>query len=609
MIGSPLRRAAAFAAALTLLLVGFEQWALRDLRHEELARLDGSLERTARTLTEALGGASLAEAAPERLAELARRAAGIAEVRVTLIDAAGVVRADSDVYGTHLAAIENHGGREEVLDAAASADGVGRATRTSDTVVRELRYVAVRAPGGGVVRVSRSLDGVEARVARARGHGLALIGFAALGVVALVPLFHWLFHQRPLREVRRMAEEVAEGRLEARAPRTRDRELTRIAASIQRTAAQLRARLREVMQEEQQLRAVLEAMVEGVLVVDARGQILLANSRLRDLFDVHGEITGRPLLEGVRNADLDAILAEAASTHETVARTVELSDARPRTLQVLAAPFPGEGERIGTVAVCHDTTELMRLEEVRRDFVANASHELRTPLAAIRGFAETLLDGATLTPEDQKSYLEVINRHALRLSNIVEDLLELSTIESRTAKLELRPVDVSTIARNWIADSQLRLEERRIEVRTRVEGSPLALADARALDQILGNLLDNAMKYSEPGGQVTVAIEERRDRVRISVSDTGIGIPPGDLGRIFERFYRVDRARSRALGGTGLGLSIVKHLVQAQGGDIGVQSEVGRGSTFTFSLPAAEEGHEPEIVEVPTALGRSPEEA
>jgi two-component system phosphate regulon sensor histidine kinase PhoR len=258
------------------------------------------------------------------------------------------------------------------------------------------------------------------------------------------------------------------------------------------------------------------------------------------------------------------------------------------------------------VAVCHDTTELMRLEEVRRDFVANASHELRTPLAAIRGFAETLLDSASLSPADQKSYLEVINRHALRLSNLVEDLLELSTIESRTSKLEIGPVDVSTVASNWIADSQLRLEERRIEVVTHIEGSPIALADARAVDQVLGNLLDNAMKYTEPGGSIAMTIEERRGRVRVSVSDTGIGIPPEDTSRIFERFYRVDRARSRALGGTGLGLSIVKHLVQAMGGEMLVQSELGRGSTFTFSLPRAEEGHEPASVEVPTSLGRPP---
>jgi two-component system phosphate regulon sensor histidine kinase PhoR len=397
----------------------------------------------------------------------------------------------------------------------------------------------------------------------------------------------WLFHRRPLAGLRRMAAEVADGRLDARAPRTGDSDLAPIARAIEQLAGQLRSRLREVSEDEAQLGAVLEAMVEGVLVVDARGTILLANSRLRELFDIHGEIAGRPLLEGVRNADLDTILAESAATDETVARSIALPGPNHRTLQVLAARFPSEGERTGTVTVLHDTTELMRLEEVRRDFVANASHELRTPLAAIRGFAETLLESAALSPEDQKNYLEVIHRHAQRLSSLVEDLLELSTIESRTLRLEIAPVDVASTAENLITDSRLRIDERQITASLRSAGRPLALADVRALDQVLGNLLDNALKYTEPGGTIEVAVEERLGRVRVSVADSGIGIPAEDTARIFERFYRVDRARSRALGGTGLGLSIVKHLVQAMGGEISVKSALGKGSTFSFTLPRA----------------------
>jgi two-component system phosphate regulon sensor histidine kinase PhoR len=386
-----------------------------------------------------------------------------------------------------------------------------------------------------------------------------------------------------------MAAEVADGRLDTRAPRTGDPEVEGIARSIERIAGELRSRLREVLRDEEQLRAVLEAMVEGVLVVDTRGAILLANPRLRELFDVHGEITGRRLLEGIRNADLDAILAESGSSDETVARSITLPGPTHRTLQVLAARFPSEGERAGTVTVFHDTTDLMRLEEVRRDFVANASHELRTPLAAIRGFAETLLESAALSPAEQKSYLDVIHRHAQRLSSLVEDLLELSTIESRSLKLEIAAVDVGRIAADLIADSRLRFEERRIAPSLQCEGGALALADARALDQILGNLLDNALKYTEPGGSIEVKVEKRLGRVRVTVADSGIGIPAEDTARIFERFYRVDRARSRALGGTGLGLSIVKHLVQAMGGEISVKSQLGRGSTFSFTLPVAEE--------------------
>jgi two-component system phosphate regulon sensor histidine kinase PhoR len=586
MLGSrPLARTAAFAALLTLLLVGWEQCASRDLRAEAIAELDTSLEQTARAVAAALEGRAIDAVPAPELAALAERAGHFAGVRVTLIDTAGSLRAATEMTAANPEGIESDAQREEVI--AAAAGGVGRATRLSPTVGRTLRYVAVPAPGGGVVRVSQDLAAAERRIAVARSFALGVIAIAVASAFVLLHAFVWLVHRRPLADVRRMAAAVAEGRLDARAPRTADRELAQISRAIEQVAAQLRSRMREVVRDEAQLGAVLEAMVEGVLVVDARGVILLANSRLRELFDIQGEITGRPLLEGVRNADLDAILAESAATDETVARSIALPGPNHRTLQVLAARFPSEGERTGTVTVLHDTTELMRLEEVRRDFVANASHELRTPLAAIRGFAETLLESASLSPEEQKNYLEVIHRHAQRLSSLVEDLLELSTIESRTLRLEIAPVDVARTAENLIADSRLRLEERRISAELHSAGRPLALADARALDQVLGNLLDNALKYTEPGGSIEIALEERRGRVRVSVADTGIGIPAQDTARIFERFYRVDRARSRALGGTGLGLSIVKHLVQAMGGEISVKSALGKGSTFTFTLPSA----------------------
>ena len=589
MLGSPLARTAAFAALLTLVLVGWDQCASRDLNERALAEVDASLEQTARAIAGELGDRAVGAVPAAELAALADRVNRYAGVRVTLIDTDGLLRADSEVAAANLAGIENHAQREEVR--AAAAGGVGRATRMSHTVGRTLRYVAVPAPGGGVVRVSDDLSDVDQRVALARSHALSLIAIAAVSALALLHAFVWLFHRRPLAGLRQLATAIADGRLDARASRSDDPDVGRIARSIEQLAGQLRSRLREVSEDEAQLGAVLEAMVEGVLVVDARGVILLANSRLRELFDVHGEIVGRRLLEGVRNADLDAILAESGATDETVARSIALPGPNHRTLQVLAARFPSVGERTGTVTVLHDTTELMRLEEVRRDFVANASHELRTPLAAIRGFAETLLESAGLSPEDQKNYLEVIHRHAQRLSSLVEDLLELSTIESRTLRLEIAPVDVARTAENLIADSRLRLDERKITASLRSDGRPLALADARALDQVLGNLLDNALKYTEPGGTIEVAVEARLGRVRVSVADSGIGIPPEDTARIFERFYRVDRARSRALGGTGLGLSIVKHLVQAMGGEISVKSALGKGSTFTFTLPStAEEG-------------------
>ena len=580
MFARPLTRAAAFAALLTLLLVAVEPFGFEQLRDADLEELDARLEGVAHELASALPR-DWQDAAPDDLAAV-DAAARYAGVRVTLLAESGTIVADSEIAPARLASIENHGDRDEI-DSARSG-GVGRSSRLSQTVGRRLRYAAIRIPGG-FVRVADDLAEHGSLLGSLRGQTLLLISLASLGSLALFQLFHWLFYRRPMREMRRMAAEISDGRLDVRVPHTSDPDLSGIARAINRMAAQLRSQLRQATDDKEQLGSVLEAMVEAVLVVDVRGSMLLANSRLGELFGVTGELVGRPMLEGIRNAELEEILVDAAGTNETVARRLEIGGASPRTLQVQAARFPARGERIGTVAVLHDVTELMRLEDVRRDFVANASHELRTPLAAIRGFAETLLESGSLSPEDQKSYLEVIHRHAQRLSNIVEDLLALSTIESRTVKLEIAPIDTAAIARNLIADSRLRFEEREIEVGLEVQGDPVAMADARALDQVISNLIDNAVKYTEPGGSIDVTIEGEGPRVRIVIRDSGIGIPAEDTARIFERFYRVDRARSRALGGTGLGLSIVKHLVQAMGGDIYVQSELGKGSSFSFHLP------------------------
>jgi two-component system phosphate regulon sensor histidine kinase PhoR len=244
---------------------------------------------------------------------------------------------------------------------------------------------------------------------------------------------------------------------------------------------------------------------------------------------------------------------------------------------------------MGTVAVFHDVTELRRLESVRRDFVANASHELQTPLTAIRGFAETLVAN-DLSREEVRAQLGVILRNSERLENLIRDMRELSRVESRRVPLQPGEVDVVKLTRALLADMEPRLRERSLTASVSDRGAVTAWADRRAVDQVLSNLLDNALKYTDPGGRITVELEAQPDVVRVSVTDTGIGIPAEHRPRIFERFYRVDTTRSRALGGTGLGLSIVRHLVQAMGGEVYVESEPERGSTFRFTLPRADRG-------------------
>ena len=362
-------------------------------------------------------------------------------------------------------------------------------------------------------------------------------------------------------------------------------ELGEIARAIDRLGEQLELRLREVIGEKEQLQAVLGSMAEGVLVLDPKGRIVLANRRLRELLGLQGDIEGRTPLEVLRNADLEQALAQAGAANAPLFREIELGGRARRVLGIRAAPLRGEKQG-GVVAVFGDLTELRRLEVVRRDFVANASHELRTPLTAVQGFAETLASGK-VPAADRPRYLEIILQHARRLGSLVDDLLELSRIES--GKLELLPSDVplaAVVDRALDSLSSL-FEQRKISARRGRMEPVLVRADARALEQVLVNLLENAGKYTELGGRVEVRAESLGDMVRVSVEDTGIGIPEAHLARIFERFYRVDKARSRALGGTGLGLSIVRHLVESMGGQVSVDSTPGKGSIFHFTLRRA----------------------
>ena len=418
---------------------------------------------------------------------------------------------------------------------------------------------------------------------RAAWLAAAAIAVAAALLTALVLSGSLL---RPIREMRRMASAIAAGDLGYRLPLRFGDELGEIAAALQRMSEQLRERAELATREKEQLQAVLNGMVEGVLVVDPDQRILLGNQHLRDFFGVASDLRGRTALEAIRHAELAEVLKAAENSDEPVSRAIEVAHPVHRTLRVHAVRLPpGGAARAGTVAVLHDVTELMQLEKMRREFVANASHELRTPLAAIRGFAQTLLGSPVLSDADRRAYLEVIDRHARRLSAIVGDLLELSKIESRETSVERVAIDTVKLAETLLHDWRPRLEEKQLSATLTSERPGIAWADPQACEQILSNLLDNAIKYTEPGGSIALRIGGDDRSVRIDVADTGMGIPERDLGRIFERFYRVDQARSRSQGGTGLGLAIVKHLVQSLGGEIQVESQLGRGSTFSFTLP------------------------
>ena len=557
----------------------------RSLRERAVEALTRSLEARSRLAAELVSGVPVRPEHSPALQTLVRRAASAAGARVTLVAADGAVLADSETAAEELGRLESHTARPEV--AAALAGRRGADARPSPSGDRRDLYVAVPAAGdaGGAVRLAVDLSSVEAEVAGLR-RSLALAGAAGLALTLVLGLALSGRLLRPVTELREVLASMSRGDLRRRLPWHSRDELGEIADAIHRMAEELRARISDLTSEKEQLRAVLHGMVEGVLVVDRDGQVVLANRPLREFFAAWGDVVGRPALEVIRRTEVEQALEQAAASHEPVVRELAAGEERDRAILMHAVRFPATGEQVGTVAVFHDVTELRRLERIRREFVANVSHELKTPLTAIRGFAETL-QAQGLSEDQRRQYLDVILRHAARLSALIDDLLELSRIESRQAPVQSAEVAVASLASGLLRDLAPRLAARRIEARVEADADPRALADRRALEQVLLNLLDNAIKYTDPGGRIGIRVREDGDRVRLDVMDTGIGIPEQDQLRIFERFYRVDKARSRDLGGTGLGLSIVKHLVQAMEGDVFVESREGKGSTFSVLLPSA----------------------
>ena len=575
--------------ALVIGVVGIQAQRDLALREARIQRVD--LEARTDLARMELGDLAL-ENAPA--AELGRRARAIAETsgtRVTLVARDGRVVADSAVPPARLSQLENHGQRAEVV--AALREGRGYAVRRSASVGRDLRYAALPvAAGDGVIRLA--LESPE----QARVTFFGLLGGwlgQALVVGLLGALILGIFIARSaaqsIERMQTVATSLAGGDFSQRVRRHSGDELDPLAGAIDQLAEQLRLRLDEATQEKERLRAILNGMVEGVVVVDTGGKLVLVNDRAREFFALEGDVDGRSYLEVLRNAALDDLLRDAAGTDEEVAAQIELGPAGDRVLRAQAVRFPaGAGARMGTVAVFHDVTEIVRLEQVRRDFVANASHELRTPLTAISGFTEMLLSSQSLDDASRRSYLEVIDRHAQRLIHLVTDLLELSTVEGRRVSLAMAEVDVGALAERLLEDYYERAQAKDILASVECRGRPIARADERALEQVFINLIDNALKYTAEGGSLVVRVEQDDERVRVSVIDDGIGIPAAARERIFERFYRVDKARSREAGGTGLGLSIVKNLVQSLGGEIAVESTLGEGSTFRFTLARADVG-------------------
>jgi two-component system, OmpR family, phosphate regulon sensor histidine kinase PhoR len=399
---------------------------------------------------------------------------------------------------------------------------------------------------------------------------------------------------QPIQRMRKMARQLATGSLEREIQIYPSDEWGELAKAVDEMRIQLKEKIEEISRERDYLKTILKGMVEGVLVVDERGRILMVNDALRKILSLSSEVVDKAPLEAIRNAELEEAIREAVQEGKNSAfeLTFPLSGGKTIEVNVVGiSPSPKkidkEGEQIkGAIAVFHDISRLKELEKIRQDFVANVSHELRTPLTTIKGYTETLLDGAlkeSLAPQ----FLQVIQKHADRLAKIVEDLLALSKIESKEFYLKVERLPLSELIDDISDFVKEATEKKKISISRSIIPSTLeVMGDRSYLEQVFINLLDNAIKYTHEGGEVSIsAFENEQREIQVLIQDNGMGIPKEDLSRIFERFYRVDKGRSQELGGTGLGLSIVKHIIHAHGGRVWVESQPGKGSTFYFTLP------------------------
>jgi two-component system phosphate regulon sensor histidine kinase PhoR len=497
------------------------------------------------------------------------------EARFTVIDGEGRVLADSD---HDPAGMDNHNSRAEVRQA--RAEGKGTQTRYSDTLRTEMIYHAIvlDGPTGIVVRAALPLTRVDEEVwGIYRTLILAFLGIALVAAAVMFLIAREI--TQPLREMRLLADWVAAGDFTRKAPLRAPDEIGHVSAALNRMADELSARLERLRAERSKLEAVISSMEEGVIPLDSEGRILGVNAAARELFGLRDDPQGLKLWEVVRLPGLEEAAAKTLQSRTPVTDSFEVGD---RVLSVRLSPV---NDGPGAVLVAHDITEDRRYDTLRKEFVANVSHELRTPLSVVQGYVETLSEGAWKDEKSALEFLTIIDKNVRRLSAIVNDLLDLSKLESGGHVLEPREVDVRGLAERVAEAFRPVAERKRQQLSAEAApGTGILMADGALLERALSNLVDNALKYTPEGGRIRIQAESDGGFVSMSVEDNGTGIPEADLSRIFERFYRVDKSRSRDLGGTGLGLSIVKHIVQLHGGTISVRS-TSAGSTFTLRLP------------------------
>jgi two-component system phosphate regulon sensor histidine kinase PhoR len=550
------------------------------VREQQRAAIERRLVEEARVVADLLASTSLDAAA---LDDEADRVGRFIASRVTFITDDGRVIGDSTQSPQALDTLDNHASRPEVIVARES--GLGTSTRYSTTVETDMLYVAVRTahPTVRFVRLALPLNEIDAQLATIRR--MTIVALAAAIPVAL--LVAWAVSApvgRRVREIAAVAQRYSAGDLSTSAYDYGRDELGDVARVLDASVQQLAGRVQELARDRARMEAILTGMSEGVLVLDRAGRIQLANRAAQGMLRVDDSALGRPYLEVIRHPDIAAPLTAALNGEPAEAQQVVLPRDPDRVFVARAAPVAAATGGSGAVLVLHDITDLRRADQMRRDFVANVSHELRTPLTAIRGYLEALQDEAGQS-EGTRRFLDIIARHSARMERLVTDLLRLARLDARQEPLEIVPCDIRQVFGAVVADLKPAIEAKRQQVVIDVPAAASEVrADAAKLHDIVRNLVENAVNYSPEGSDLRLSAARRDGAFTFSVADSGPGIPPEDLKRVFERFYRVDKSRARP-GGTGLGLAIVRHLVELHGGDVTAANRPEGGALFTVTLP------------------------
>lgn len=573
--------------AVTLISVAAVSWYASDsLRRFYLEQTASDLESRGRLLVEQI----LPFISPlnaTRVNDICKRAGRTSGTRITVILRSGTVIGDSERDPKNM---DNHASRPEVVQSLNK--GLGTAVRYSATLEKNMMYVAmpllVDKEHLAILRTAMSISSVDENVWLIQKK--IVFGSVVIALIlAGISLYLSRRISRPIREIKQGAEAFAEGNLRHRLPSPDSEEMAGLTDAMNQMASQLDERIKTIVRQRNELEAVLSSMEEGVIAIDKDEHILSINRAAAGIFTLKPEeYPGRLIQEAIRNNEFQRFIEAALSEGRSIAGDITLYQNGERVVNAHTTPLRGVDDNdIGILVVLNDVTHLRKLETVRRDFVANVSHELKTPVTAIKGFVETLLQDSVVAPEEADHFLRIIEKHTDRLTAIIEDLLKLSRLEQEDEgnSIQLEKGSVNDVIHSAIQVCRQKADEKNVQIHLICPEDVAVIRDAHLLEQAVVNLLDNAIAYSKKDSFVQVEVSSTESELLISVEDNGIGIAKEHLSRLFERFYRVDSARSRKLGGTGLGLSIVKHIAQAHGGHVTVKSTPGKGSVFTIHLP------------------------